>query len=146
MHNIKKKKEFKMKKSKIGLLVIGLMLVGQLFAVNLGLYSSLTSSGTTMGGLRIDTGVMADQATCVDLSFTSQGSNSSYFIDGYWGNFGLAVSGATATNSTIALMFAVEQPITDKVALGIAFPIASKTGNQDVVLVGSFDFYGVVMF
>ncbi len=126
--------------------VFSLMLLSMVFAGDLGLYSSLTASGTTMGGLRIDTGVIAGEATCVDVSMSSTSGSSTYWIDAYMGYYGIAISGGDNVVATTSLMFAVEKSIADGVALGVAFPIVSKTGSGDPTYIGSFDIYAVLMF
>jgi hypothetical protein len=94
----------------------------------------------------IDTGEIGGEATCVDLSFNHDGTNYTYWIDAYWSYYGIALSGGDAISETMSLMFALEQPLTEEISLGIAFPIVSKTGNGDPQFIGSFDLYGVMMF
>jgi hypothetical protein len=126
---------------------LGLMIIAGLSFAGVGdlsLYSSLTGSGTTMGGIRVDLG----GGMVTDLSATMTGSTYSYFADVYSGLYGLAVAGdSTNSVSSISLMFAAEQAIAGGIVLGIAVPLLSL--NQvasTTTIIGSWDVYGVLSF
>lgn len=128
--------------------LVGIFLLGVTFAKpgDLSLYSSLTGSGQTMGGLRIDLG----NSFVTDLSATSTGGKYSYFADIYYGLYGLAFSGDKENGiKTFSVMFAAEQAINENIVLGIAIPLVSRTKNIDeftYTYIGSWDIYAVLSF
>ena len=115
---------------------------------DISLYSSLTSTGTTIGGFRYDLGTIAGQAAVTDFSGNMQGGVYSYFADVYLGYWGISVAGNNTTAlSDISLMLSAERTIADGVVIGIAVPLIKKTdGIADLKILDAWDGYVVIQF
>ena len=114
---------------------------------DLSLYGSFAGSGSTAGGLRIDlgSGFVADGTIAIaDDGSGREVSTYSYFADIYYGVWGISLGGSEFTKSTLSLMYAVEQPVNDKVTLGIASYVASYMPEQAISIFNGYDIYVVL--
>lgn len=116
---------------------------------DLSLYTSMTTAGKTSGGLRLDlgSGFVTDGTLAMvdDTSGTSK-TTYEYWADVYYGVWGLAVSGTETSVASIALMYALEQPVNDKISLGIAVNLVTMGGGSGVAtqFVNNYDIYAVL--
>jgi len=139
-----------MKKTLVLTLLIGALSFLSLAGFgDLSLYTSLTSAGSTAGGLRVDLGggFVADGTVgFVDDGSGSETATYQYFADIYYGAWGLAVSGAEGSGTSISLMYAIEQAVNDKITLGIASALISVQNGLATQFINGYDIYAVLAF
>lgn len=126
-------------------LAMVLGLTGAAFANpgDLSLYTSLTTLGSTCGGVRVDLG----NSFCTDLSAAVvDNDNQSYFADLYYGSWGVALSGSKGSKSTMSLMYCVEKSINKDITLGVATNLFSYKEGVDNAMLTLWDAYVVMPF
>ncbi len=108
------------------------------------------NAANTAGGLRFDVapGTVVDVAG--SLTSNSGGTSAVLYSDvfvGYWG-VGLQATKPVAGDTVfdLSLQFAVEQPVTDKIALGIGVPIinVNTASPTTVSMFSAFSLYSVI--
>ena len=101
------------------------------FGSNWSLISSITNSGDSTGGIRYDFGnnIITDGG----VTYHKNGNNkkeASYWADIYYKNIGLYISGNESSKLDYALMYSVEQAITEKITLGVGVRLIDQNNND----------------
>ena len=109
------------------------------------LITSLASSGDLSGGFRygisdlsvIDFGVVFDSSSDESIG---------YFIDYYYGYFGVLISAEPDEAPTYSAMFAAEGALSDAVSIGIGFKIVEISTSGSPVYGSGWDSYLIIPF
>ena len=138
------------RKSLLVSLVLGMLSIFAFAGLgDLFIYSSLTTAGSTAGGFRIDLGSGFVADATVGLKDDGSGNAKTlteYFADVYYGPWGVAISGAEGSIASVYLRYAIEQPINDKIALGIAADLVTAGGGSGMAtrVLNGYDIYAVI--
>ena len=103
--------------------------------------TSATTSGDTSGGLRYD----FENGTVVDGGITKDStSGTQFWVDAYHSYWGVYAAGTSKEITSMAFMFAVEQPVTDKIAIGIGTKLINRNSAEEIEYFKSWDAYLVL--
>jgi hypothetical protein len=108
------------------------------------------NAANTIGGLRFDVaeGTVVDVAA--SLASNSGGTSSVIYADvfkGYWGlGVQATIPAAGDTVYDLSLLFAVEQPVNDKITLGIGVPVVNVNTSSPTTttMMSAFSLYGIL--
>lgn len=108
------------------------------------------NAANTIGGLRLDVaeGTVVDVAA--SLASNSGGTSSVIYADvfkGYWGlGVQATIPAAGDTVYDLSLLFAVEQPVNDKITLGIGVPVVNVNTSSPTTttMMSAFSLYGIL--
>lgn len=101
------------------------------YASHWSLVTSLTNSGASAGGVRYDfkNNFVVDGGVSYHKSDKKE---SAYWVDAYYKNLGVFLSGNEYKKAQYAIMYSVEQSINDKITLGIALRLLDHDQHDDI--------------
>ena len=116
---------------------------------NVSLFNSITTTGIISGGLRYDfqNGFTTNGTIGVVDDFSgTETSTYAYYLDTFYGPLGLGIAGTETTKARIMLLFGIEHPITEKIAVGIITPLINYQSGTAIGFLTSYDIAVVIKF